>query len=134
MKKTLIIISLVLVIILLFCFRRVRIDVPDTEVTIHKNYALGERLPYFEEYEPIILTDQDDIAELFSHLNSMRYHDRLFPRYSDIIGYTYMIEWEQNTITIIGYKYFAYRGINGDITFGSFEFLDDYDWIMVPNS
>jgi hypothetical protein len=134
MKKKLIIISIVLVAILPFYFRKVRIDVPNTEVTIYKNYALGNRVPSFEEYVPIILSDQDDIDELFSHINSLRYRSRLFPRYMDIIGYTYMIEWELNTISIIGYKYFVSRSIRGDVTFRSFEFLDDYDWIKMSNS
>lgn len=134
MKKTLIIMSIILVIILLFCFRRVNIDVPDSQVTIYKNYALGDRVPSFEEYVPIILTDQNDIDELFGHINSLRYRDRIFPRYLDIIGYTYMIEWNKDTITIIGYKYFVSRRFKGDVTYGSFEFLDDYDWIVVPDS
>jgi hypothetical protein len=134
MKKKIVIISIFLFIILLFSFQRVRIDVPDTEVTIYKNYALGERALYFEEYLPITLSNEEDIDELFSHINSLRYRKRLFPAYMDIIGYTYMIEWEENTIYIIGYKYFIYRSIKGDLTFGSFKFLDDYDWIKVLDS
>jgi len=104
--------------------------VPSTEVTIYKNYALGGRTPDFEAYEPIILTSQSDIDELFGSINSLRYRQRLLPRQLDIIGYTYMIEWDEHAILIMGYKYFIYNSVECVVTYGDFEFLDHYDWIQ----
>jgi hypothetical protein len=129
MKKGLVLLTIFMVSALIGCSEKSDFDVPVSDITLYKNYALGEFPPNVTAYNSIILTESNDISSFISNLNKINYKSANNIQF-DIWGFTYKIVFDDNDISIISDKYFYLNGELYRITFGNFNYLNDYDWQM----
>ncbi len=127
MKKLLVLLMVFMLLLLSGCSEKLNFDMPTSDITLHKNYALGEYPINVVSYNSIILSESVDNTSFISNLNKVRYREENYINF-DIWGYAYVIMFDEINISIIGNGYFYLDGKLYKITYGNFDFLDSYDW------